>query len=394
MNFEYALRRFLIKYARNLNLSCFEKVWVKNSNAFPAGLNLSLSLLCPSGCIFCAVRGPEIVPKIMPEDLFRKILQEARDHHFQGSFSLSQNGEALTHPKFKDFFTLLREEFPKNEIILFSNMILMDKENARFVLENGLDYLHFNLDGASPQTYDYIKRNGRFEQAWQNILNFFRIREQLNARCRVGIGYVTAARFSKEIEGKEGLMQDDEEEIRERLKPLLKKEDCIHPDLIGLEKYQWILNRQKREPCDLFDRVLREIFIAPNGQVYICCADFGVTSNLGNVNHQTIHSIWSSESRKAILRNLFKVRMKSKINPEVCKTCIPCWFSSRSPDIYGKCKGKVRMEFVRGRLAFVNGTLKVMDKGEDSGDMEKAMNESAGQGSEGGIYRTAEEDKR
>jgi len=372
MNFEYSFRRWLIRYARNLNLSSFEKVWVKNSNAFPAQLNLSLSLLCPSGCIFCAVRGPRIVPKIMPEDLFRKILQEARDHHFQGSFSLSQNGEALTHPKFKNFFALLRAEFPKNEIILFSNMILMNEENAGFVLGKGLDYLHFNFDGATPQTYDYIKRNGRFEQARQNILNFFRIRDQLKARCRIGIGYVTAARFSKEIEGKEGLMPDDEAQIRQLLEPLLRKGDGIHPDLIGLEKYQGILNRRKREPCDLFDRVLREMFIAPNGQVYICCSDFGVTSNLGNVNQQTIRHIWSSESRKAILRDLFKVRVSSKKTPEVCRTCIPCWFSSQNRDVYVKCKEKVRREFVRGRLAFVNGALKVMDKREDTGDMEKA----------------------
>ena len=121
----------------------------------------------------------------------------------------------------------------------------------------------------------------------------FRIREQLNARCRIGIGYVTAARFCEEIEGREGLMRDDEAEILELLRPLLRKDDFIQPDLIGLEKYQGILNRRKREPCDLFERVLAEMFIAPSGQVYICCADLGVTSNLGNVNHQAIRGIWN-----------------------------------------------------------------------------------------------------
>jgi radical SAM protein with 4Fe4S-binding SPASM domain len=377
MNFEYSFKRFLIKYARILNLSSFEKLWAKSksNSIFPKQLNLSLSLLCPSQCIYCAPRGTKIVPKIMPEGLFLKILQEAQEHHFTGSFSLGENGEALTHPQFKQLFKILRRQFPKNEIILFSNMVLMDDENARFLLEQGLNYLHFNFDGASPQTYDYIKRNGRFEQVKQNILNFFRIRDELIVCCRIGIGYVTAARFSKEIEGKEGLMQDDEAEILNLLKPLLRRDDFIQADLIGLEKYQRILNRQKREPCDLFKSVLTEMFIAPSGQVYICCADFGVTSNLGNVNHKTIRYIWNSESRKAILKDLFKVRVNSKKTFEVCKTCLPCWFSSWSPDLYVKCKKKVQMEFVKGRLAFVNGTLRIRDKREDSCNMRSAMNE-------------------
>ena len=140
----------------------------------------------------------------MPEDLFLKILREAHEHCFTGPFSLSENGEALTHPQFKQFFTLLRKHFPKNETILFSNMVLMDEANTRCLLDRGLDYLHFNLDGASAQTYEYIKRNGQFERVKKNVINFFRIREQLNARCRIGIGYVTAARFCEEIEGERG----------------------------------------------------------------------------------------------------------------------------------------------------------------------------------------------
>lgn len=136
-----------------------------------------------------------------------------------------------------------------------------------------------------------------------------------------------------------------------------------------------ISNRQKREPYDLIDRVLTEMFIAPSGQVYICCADSGVTSNLGNVNHYAIRDIWNNGSRKAILRDLFKVRVNSKKTFEVCKTCLPCWFSNWSPDLYVKCKKKVQMEFVKGGLAFVNGTLKIRDKREDSWNMKNAMNE-------------------
>ena len=117
-------------------------------------------------------------------------------------------------------------------------------------------------------------------------------------------------------------MRDDEAEILELLRPLLRKDDFIQPDLIGLEKYQGILNRRKREPCDLFERVLAEMFIAPSGQVYICCADLGVTSNLGNVNHQAIRGIWNTEVRKAILRDLYQGRLETEETLEVCKTCL------------------------------------------------------------------------
>lgn len=336
---------------RVLTPTSFEDIWIKNSS-FPEQVSLILSLICTSNCIFCAEKGKNIKEKLMPFELVVKILKELQEYNFKGGFNLSEFGDVLTHLRFKEIVMEIRKLFPRNNISLYSNMVLMNEDNAKFLLENNLNYLHFNFDGFNEINYEYIKRNQKYKQVKQNILNFFKLRDEINPNCVISIGIVSAKRFSEEIEDKLGLFEDDENKIKEFFRPYLKKQDNIKSDVISLEKYENFLLREKKEPCRMFDRILKDIFIAPNGQVYICCCDYGITSNLGNVNYQTIKEIWSSELRRNILKNLFALNFKKAF--EVCRTCLP--YLNTMPE-YLKVKKRLRRMFKEKRLEFINGKL-------------------------------------
>jgi radical SAM protein with 4Fe4S-binding SPASM domain len=347
------LRRLQTRLFRKMNPGGFEKLWSENSR-FPEKISLNLSLLCPSNCIYCAKRGIDIQPKMMDVELISKILKEAKSMDFAGQFSLGENGEALMHPKFQKIISDVREMFPGNRITLYTNMILMDENYAKCVLENELSWLHFNLDGASEKTYEYVKRNRSFEVVKKNIFNFIRMRNERHSRCKIGVGFVSAKRFSEEIEDKINVFEDDEAEIFKLFKPYLRNGDEISRDEITLEKYQFILQRRKTEFCDLFERILKEIFIAANGNVYICCADYGVQSRLGNVADMSIAEVWSGELREKILKNLYFAENQNSF--EVCKTCLPN-LSSKNRDLYFKIKQQVRQLFRTRKLKFVDGEL-------------------------------------
>jgi len=275
----------------------------------------------------------------MPIALVHKVLQEAEEHAFGGSFSLSENGEALTHPKFLDIVREIRGRFPKNDIILFSNMVLMDERRASALLDLGLTELHFNLDGATELTYEYVKRHKKYLLVRQHIAQFARLRNEMKSACRIHAYFITAKQFAEEIEGKEGAFGDDSQAIIDAMAPILRAGDTIRQLPIMLHKYQSSLNHKKSELCDQFDRVLREIFIAPNGQVYICCLDFGNSSQLGNINEKTIAEVWSSRLRERVIRNIYLMRYEETF--DVCKSCPPVFWGPNK-DVYTNLKRRLR----------------------------------------------------
>lgn len=319
-NLKRKLDEIVFQFNKIIGLESFDVLWDKTSR-FPKRICLSLSLLCNSNCIFCAERGKAISTKLMPFELLMKVLDELEENNFKGEFSLSEGGEALTHPEFKKIIGEIRKRFPKNKLWLYSNMVLMDKEMSQFLLEHNLNFLHFNFDGASARNYDYIKRNKRFEQVKNNIQDFFTLRNALHSDCAVQIGIIDAKRYSEEIEGRFGIFDADQKEIRRRWAPYLRWGDCISREPIFLLKYQFLLNRKKTEDCHLFKRILSDMFIAPDGRVYICCFDFGMVSSLGNINDQSMRVIWSSKIRRDALKNIFLRNFEKAFS--VCQTCLP-----------------------------------------------------------------------
>jgi radical SAM protein with 4Fe4S-binding SPASM domain len=275
----------------------------------------------------------------MPRGLVRKILDEARERSFQGQFSISENGEAITHPEFLEILADIRTAFPNNGIVLYSNMVLMDESMAQKILETGISDLHFNFDGASPDSYDFVKRNYRFDAVRKNIETFFQCRERLNASCTIRVGYITARAYYRGVLGEDAPFVDDAEEILAFIRPMLREGDSVSAEQeFVLNGYQHVLNRTKREPCDIFPSVLKGALIAPDGRAYLCCFDFGMSTSLGNVNQQSLHEIWAGEPRRAALHALYTLDYASA--PPVCRTCLP--YAPINRDLYHQVRARIR----------------------------------------------------
>ena len=87
---------------------------------YPVNICLSVSAACQAKCIFCPPeRGKRITPKFMAYELFRKIIENAKNDSFEGTFIFGENGEPLLNPDFNKMIVFTRSLFPKNRIILF-----------------------------------------------------------------------------------------------------------------------------------------------------------------------------------------------------------------------------------------------------------------------------------
>ena len=72
--------------------------------------------------------------------------------------------------------------------------------------------------------------------------------------------------------------------------------------------------------CAILSRIVNELFVAPNGDCYVCCLDHDAKIAFGNVNDSSINEIWKGKKRYKILKQLFLRQFKSLGEP--CSICL------------------------------------------------------------------------
>jgi MoaA/NifB/PqqE/SkfB family radical SAM enzyme len=106
----------------------------------------------------------------LPFDVFREIVELMPA---ESLVDLNGWGEPLLHTQLADMAALLNE---RKCIPGFStNGLLLNEKKAAALMEAGLGYLAFSLDGASPETYRTV-RGGNFERVLRNIQTMVRLR--------------------------------------------------------------------------------------------------------------------------------------------------------------------------------------------------------------------------
>lgn len=287
--------------------------------AYPRNLCLSISATCQARCIYCPEeRGRQIVPKLMPFSLFCRILEAARGDGFTGTFVIGENGEPLLHPDFPRMIAHLRQMFPANRVLLFTNMERMDAEMSRAVLAAGIDDMHFNFDGASAETYTFVKGLD-FTTVRDNIQRFLELRNGERRRTKVFLQVISAHRYLDATGSAEcARFKDDTDEVIRLWKSLLRKEDSISATPI----LRWAVKKRtpKTAPCGMMGRIRQSMYIAPSGDAYICCLDYNAAVVYGNLGTQTPAEVWHSVRRRAVLTSLILRRFKDLGPP--CVTCL------------------------------------------------------------------------
>ncbi|MFP5305587.1 MAG: radical SAM protein [Gammaproteobacteria bacterium] len=110
-------------------------------------------------------------------DLFTRLIDQAgrlEELHLQGL------GEPLMHPR---FFEMVRYAADRGiRVSTNSNLTLLTERRARECVDSGLHAIHVSLDGATPDTFEYVRVRARFDRVLRNL------RRLLDARAHNGGG--------------------------------------------------------------------------------------------------------------------------------------------------------------------------------------------------------------
>src|SRR5579883_1277769 len=138
----------------------------------PRRIQVEVTGACNLRCRMCIVRYAPALDRTasMPFEEFKSLVDGVPGLQ---EVVLQGIGEPLMAP---DLFRMLEYATAKGVKAGFNtNATLHTRRNARRLLDAGVDWLCFSLDGATPETYEFVRDRSRFAVVERNISGFVRL---------------------------------------------------------------------------------------------------------------------------------------------------------------------------------------------------------------------------
>jgi radical SAM protein with 4Fe4S-binding SPASM domain len=184
----------------NLNqfLSDFENERIKAS-CLPSQIFLESSNTCNINCKICVKHNSESFRK-KKKFLSRKTFL-AMEKIFKNSSVLTYLhgfGEPLLNKNLPLFIELLKEY--ENHVSFFTNGVLLNEKFSDIALGKKLDHIMLSFDGASKDTFEYIRENANYEKVVNNFLTLSEKKKSQNAKYpNVEINFVVTKKNFNEL---------------------------------------------------------------------------------------------------------------------------------------------------------------------------------------------------
>jgi radical SAM protein with 4Fe4S-binding SPASM domain len=304
--------KFYIDYLRFYSFLATAKASTKE-------INLEFSSACNLRCKFCALdhNKPKVyMNRKVLEKVFRDLLQDERFSNVK-TINLHNGGETLMHPHrlrlfqrlaaFKGLYKVKGRRFPK--IVLLTNgMLLREKLSCELLKMHVLDEVGFSLDGGSPEAFEDMRVNSKWEKFARNVEDFVDLRNEIDPKVQT---------FGVCIVPRPHSLSD--EWMDPRFQRIARKLDSVEfrrlHDWGGKVEIDTKAEVNKNG-CDL---LMKQLVILPNGDVTVCCNDLNAEGVVGNVLNTPLYDIYKSTRRLEYLR-LMKNSRKDEI--DLCRKCV------------------------------------------------------------------------
>jgi radical SAM protein with 4Fe4S-binding SPASM domain len=236
----------------------------------PSVVEISDSGTCNRSCVFCPRSDPEWIKKFdskefIKKKLHEKILKELSQYNYNGIIVYSGFNEPLINKACFDNIARTRKYLPTAKIELITNGDVLNLIKLKKLFISGLSTILISVyDGPE----DMIKFKRLCEQAKLDKNQYVIRNRYLPPEDDYGIT----------MSNRGGQMKNAGHSISSLKKSI--KQPCYYPSY--------------------------NLFIDYNGDVLMCCHDWGKKNILGNLNKNTILDIWMSENAKKSRFNLAK----------------------------------------------------------------------------------------
>ncbi len=298
---------------------------------------------CNLHCKMCYFSLNEVKrkPRIeMSLQLFRKIAKDV--FPVASQLIISAGAEPLCSEQFPDMLAIAAQ-YNIPHVAFFTNGTLFNHDNISKIIDTRVNVIIISFDGATPRTYEAIRRGAKFDQVVENIrllqeikakkglstpaihfgvvlmnTNIKELPDLLVFAKELGIAHVTASHIVPYYEL--GTREESLSLHQERTNIYLNKARQTAQE-IGLSfdappNFSGDQNNSSTPPTDsLCQWPWREILIRPDGNVHPCCYWYEDRS-MGNFNSQRFKKIWYGREYTKLRQELTTHSLR-----EMCRKC-------------------------------------------------------------------------
>lgn len=334
MKFDQRLRCLLrtpgLPTSRVVGASAYKVVNRKREHVpyAPLALYFGATRRCNLDCVMCGTKLLKRVPDLSYER-FRQILDQVPAHSMRGC-QIGGTGEPLLNPDLIKMFT-----YAKNKGFithLTTNATLLTEAKALPILR-ALDIIAISVDGATKETYEKIRRGGKFEDVIRNTQRLTALKKKIRAPTHIRINFVCSMLNIREIPemvvlasqlGVDGLeIRMLREAFQWRPKPKYKQTiDDLSVSFSSVKKH--IPPKSKielsvetpRPTFPICDWPFKTCYITEDGFVTPCCNVPEPGISFGNVFNTPLAEIWNNQLYREFRRGFITGNP-----PESCVDC-------------------------------------------------------------------------
>ena len=284
------------------------------------GLTIETCNICNANCVFCAYQYQKRKKKIMPYEMFKKIID---DYNSLGGGHLGlccTVGDPLIDPFILDRIRYARQLTSIKSISTITNCINLHENGVENLLNSGLTTISISTTGFDVKIHNEIYRSNKAEMMRENVIKLLRMNRDLGNPCKIIVGLRTYQSVKEVLNNPEfrqvaGLI--DELSINyyfDDWSGRIKSSDL--PRGMRLRPLSLLLVRRKNPCYTLYGG----ISILSDGTATLCgCRDINGDSELvlGNIMDNSLMELYKSPHAATIRKNWLN---GSKV-PEICQKC-------------------------------------------------------------------------
>ncbi|MBN2251890.1 MAG: SPASM domain-containing protein [Candidatus Altiarchaeota archaeon] len=272
-------------------------------------INIETTNVCNAKCVFCPRNTMTRETGFMDMRTFRGIVDKIKQSRVRvRSITLNGFGEPLIDPGISERIKYIKENLDCGTIF-FTNAALLDERKSGEIIRSGLDEMNLSFNGVSKEEYEKTMVNLKFERVEENIINFMKKRKETGySKPYV---YMSCIYTDRDFDKKEFL--DKWGNIVDSIFIMpAEKWGSLESEDIPYEKLPY---KPKEWPCK---RLWTNLWIAWNGDVYICCKDYNGSTVMGNLREKTLDEVWNGGKFRRF-RELHTNNQFDRI--PICKGC-------------------------------------------------------------------------
>lgn len=334
--------------------------YFKQGNADPITIEVDPSNACNHSCPFCIsghihlkkYKGTKLFNRTMLEkDVLMKLVKDLSKTNIK-SLNWTGGGEPTMNPHLKDAINYLHNH-SNIKLGMFTNGSMLERFDLFELICRSHTWIRISLDAGKASSYDKLRltnKTNNFEVVLGNIKKLINIKNKLNSKISIGIGYVVTKDNYKEIEDFANIFKNINvdycqfkpeiiqiERAKDRKNEQISEDFWLNKAIDRLDKAKKILkdkfqcNSYKLEDLisspESYGRSYKECIgsqfqpcINADGNVYVCTNHRGHKEfAYGSLYKNSFIEIWNDLQNRSKIMNKINYEQKFSRCSHLCK---------------------------------------------------------------------------